>query len=75
MHDDELDELFGPAIEYEQPAGCDDSVDAKYRQIHMIAWMASGGLCGCGKAISFEHYYQYGDCFKCYELEAAGNIE
>ncbi len=70
---DELDELFGPVIEYEQPAKPANE-DAKYRKIQMINWMANGGLCGCGKPIEFEHFYQYGECFGCFEWEASGNI-
>jgi len=70
---DELDELFGQEIEYEQPTKTDYE-DVKYRKLHMINWMANGGLCGCGKPIEFENFYQYGECLECFQVEAAGNI-
>ena len=75
MQDDEIDELFGPEIEYEQPARSDDNDDLKYRKIHMINWMAAGGKCDCGTPMQFEDYYQHGECLECLQKEMASNIE
>lgn len=74
INEEDMDAIFGPVIEYEQPMPPPNE-DAKYRRIHMINWMANGGLCECGKPIDFELFYQIGNCLQCFEDECAGNIE
>ncbi len=61
------DEIEEPTVE--------DVEDLTYRKLLMVAWMAAGGLCGCGKSISFEDAYQYGECLECLHKDAAENIE
>jgi len=70
---EELDEAFGPEIEYEKPAEPD--LEKYYRLDAMLKWQKAGGCCDCGTLMEFEDYYQHGECLECLQKEMASNIE
>ena len=75
MQDDEIDELFGPEIKYEQPAKPDNKLEKYYRLRAMFEWQKNHGRCACGTLMEFEDYYQHGECLECLQKEMASNIE